>query len=75
MKGKSKRTIRIRGLSMPNAGGLWKDKVSGVVLVVVGRGRGYILVRERDSLDGEPVKIMDIVRFYEDYSYIGKQEV
>jgi len=62
----------VHGLSLPNIGGIWKDKMTGIEFVVMGKTFNGILVRERSDLEGEPIKVDDIMGFYAEYSYVGK---
>ena len=62
----------VHGLSLPNAGGIWRNKATGIDFVVMSKGFGRILIRGRFDLEGEPIKVDDIMGFYAEYSYVGK---
>jgi len=61
------------GLSLPNAGGIWRNKATGIDFVVMSKGIGMILVRERGDESGEPIRLTDFVGFYREFSYVGKE--
>ena len=71
MKFSSQRSVP--GLSIPNAGGIWKNIASGQEYVVMSKGIGMILIRERGNEAGEPIRLTDLMGFYREFRYIGKE--